>query len=396
MTLLSTTISLSLDWTIMAQNPLDIYVKEIIRIGTEVQDQLLWRCDAARVDRLEAIRHIILDPPVDYRNAIAFLRQSLEGQDVHYAGVGVYVDLRSIETSLLERLHRADVPAIVLDENRRRIVAEARQIALHNALDAEKADNRLKTATIAKMQRALDNTGMVANARLDPVRHLEVIKDIVTERFAVQVKDLEPLSGSSDYSRLARTFDVYRQGWRDVSVVAPNSETAPGLTNASLLRELGGAVDTVLRLETAVNHLRKQLASYRVADEAAGVALDTKDIRDFDPRSYDDITTNIGDIVPCYKDGEVGCRLEDHTNSEHCADSCHMLKVYRSALTIGIEEGLRRSDALREACLPIVRLADQSDDMESVGAKLDGAMGSLAEVARKVRTAVAEMDGDQK
>jgi hypothetical protein len=35
-------------------------------------------------------------------------------------------------------------------------------------------------------------------------------------------------------------------------------------------------------------------------------------------------------------------------------------------------------------------------NMESVGAKLDGAMGSLAEVARKVRTAVAEMDGDQK
>jgi hypothetical protein len=373
----------------MAKNPLDTYIKEIIRIGTEIQERDVWRCGANRLDRLEIIRHIVVDPPADYRAVIARLRQQISGEAFTFAGVEDFLALRSVEPVLLERLQGSDVTAAVTDENRRRIIAEARQIALGHALEEERREGKFKAETIARMQQALDNVALVSRSRTAPLQHLELIEEIASE--PVGDRDFP------DYAKLASTYDIYWKSWKDEAAAVPQPHTAPGLNSTTLLREFGDATETVLRLESEVLHLREQLASYRCADQTAGTAIDMGSIENFDPKTYDDIVENIGRIVPCYKQGEAGCRLEDHTNSEHCADSCHMLKVYRSALAIGIAEGMRRAEDLQLACEPFARLADEADVMEATMGKAGSAISPtfqpLLENARAVRAAVAKFQG---
>jgi hypothetical protein len=373
----------------MAKNPLDTYIKEIICIGTEIQERDVWRCGAKRLDRLEIIQHVVIDPPADYRAVIARLRQQISGEAFTFAGVEDFVSLRSIEPVLLERLQRSNVTSAVTDENHRRIIAEARQIALGHALDEERREGKIKAETIARMQQTLDKVALVSKSRTAPLTHLELIEEIATEPGSER--------DFPDYAKLARTYDTYWKSWKDDAAAVPQPQTAPGLTSTTLLREFGDATETVLRLESEVVHLREQLASYRVADQAAGTAIDMGAIENSDPKSYDEIVENIGQIVPCYKAGEAGCRLEDHTNSEHCADSCHMLKVYRSALAIGIAEGMRRTEELQTACEPFARLADEADVMEATmgeaGAAISPIFKPLLENARAVRAAVAKFYG---
>jgi hypothetical protein len=330
----------------MAKNPLDTYIKEIIRIGTEIQERDVWRCGAKRLDRLEIIQHVVVDPPADYRDVIARLRQQISGEAFTFAGVEDFLALRSVEPVLLERLQGSDVTTAVTDENRRRVIAEARQIALSCALDQERRDSRLHTETIARMQQALTSIGDVAQSRGLLATRLETVAEIAA--MAVGSDTQFP-----DYAKLAQTYDIYWKSWKDNAAAVPQSETAPGLSTTTLLREFSAATQTVLHLESELNHLRQIVTAYQEGDQAAGAALDISAIVDFDPKSYDDITRNIADIVPCYKAGEAGCRLEDHTNSEHCADSCHMLKVYRSALAIGIAEGVRRAETTQQSELDI-------------------------------------------
>lgn len=407
----------------MPTNPIDLYIKEIIRIGTEVLERDVWCCDDRRLDRLQAVEHFVIEPPKTYSDVIAKLRGSLEDGAVTYAGVQDFVDIRSFESSLMQRvaaLPNGNVAGMVAEENRRRIIAEARQIASRDQLLLEKRENRLKAETIASMERALTEVEAVSQARINPVAHLEAIEIIAAGARKNQ-------SCSAEFQEIVNALDRYRRtdatvlitrellvkylskcGWtsqrvhdgtlvrhqqpegdacalrsiffsveaseegeaREVKLAIDIIRDIFGKSQAEVERDvvrltsdqalteavqgpdtdiIGRAIDFMTAQESELRHLRSVVESYRAADHAAGARVAQPDALIADPKSYDEIVRNIGDVVPCYRLGEAGCRLDDPTNGEHCGDGCLMLKVYRSALAIGLKEGMRKSDALGDA-----------------------------------------------
>lgn len=113
----------------MPVNPLESYVKEIIHIGTEIQERDVWRCRLGTLDRIQAIEALITNPPEAYAAVIARLRSEVAGGDYVFAGVQDFVDIRSVEPTLIAKITAADdAKRLIAEENRPRVIAEAKAI----------------------------------------------------------------------------------------------------------------------------------------------------------------------------------------------------------------------------------------------------------------------------